>query len=72
MCDNMCCDDMDGLTGAIADTATALSSQRLKSEMSIKLLDKALDAQGQMAMSLLQGLPAASPAGVGQVVDILA
>ncbi len=63
---------MDSLTGAIADTATALSSQRLHSEMSIKLLDKALDQQGQMAMSLLQALPGASPAGVGEIVDILA
>ncbi len=54
---------MDGLTAILADTASALSTQRLHSEMTIRLLDKALDQQGQMAMSLLQSLPAASPAG---------
>ena len=63
---------MDGLTAAIVDTASALSAVRLQSEMSVKLLDKALDQQGQMAMSLLQSLPAGSAAGTGQVIDILA
>ena len=56
----------------IADTASALSAQRLHSEMSIALLDKALDQQGQMAMSLLQSLPQASPAGTGELIDLLA
>ncbi len=63
---------MDGLTAAIVDTASALSAVRLQSEMSTKLLDKALDQQGQMAMSLLQALPSASPAGAGEIIDILA
>jgi hypothetical protein len=57
---------MDGLTAILADTASALSTQRLHSEMTIRLLDKALDQQGQMTMSLLQSLPAASPAGSGE------
>ena len=56
----------------IADTASALSAQRLHSEMSIRLLDKALGHQGQMAMSLLQSLPQASPPGTGELVDVLA
>ena len=63
---------MDGLTAMIADTASALSAQRLHSEMSIALLEKALDQQGQMAMSLLQSLPQASPPGTGELVDVLA
>ncbi|MDA0336300.1 MAG: putative motility protein [bacterium] len=63
---------MDGLTAAIVDTASALTAVRLQSEMSTKLLDKALDQQGQMAMSLLQALPSASPAGSGEIIDILA
>ena len=63
---------MDGLTSAIADTATALSSQRLKSEMNVKMLDKALDQQGAMAMQLLQALPAPSAAGSGNLVDVVA
>jgi hypothetical protein len=63
---------MDGLTATLADTATALSSARLQSEMSVKLLDKALDQQGKMAMSLLQSLPSASPTGAGQLIDVIA
>jgi len=63
---------MDGLVGATADTAAALSSQRLQSEMSVKLLDKALDQHGQMAMSLLSTLPSASPGGTGELIDIIA
>ena len=63
---------MDGLTAMIADTASALSAQRLHSEMSIRLLDKALGHQGQMAMSLLQSLPQTSPAGTGELIDLLA
>ena len=62
---------MDGLTAMIADTASALSAQRLHSQMSISLLDKALDQQGQMAMALLQTLPKASPAGTGELIDVL-
>jgi hypothetical protein len=62
---------MDGLTAILADTASALSTQRLDSEMTIRLLDKALDQQGQMAMSLLQSLPAASPAGSGELIDLV-
>ena len=49
-----------------------LNTVRLQSEMSVKLLDKALDQQGQMAMTLLQTLPAVSAAGTGKIVDILA
>ena len=63
---------MDGLTAMIVDTASALGAQRLHSEMSIALLDKAPDQQGQMAMSLLQSLPQASPAGTGELIDLLA
>jgi hypothetical protein len=40
--------------------------------MSIRLLDKALDQQGQMAMTLLQALPSVSPAGTGELIDVLA
>ncbi|HJP30947.1 MAG TPA: putative motility protein [Candidatus Latescibacteria bacterium] len=63
---------MDGLTASIADTASVLSAQRLQGEMSIRLLDKALDQQGQMAMTLLQALPSVSPAGTGELIDVLA
>jgi hypothetical protein len=41
-------------------------------EMSVKLLDKALDQHGQMAMSLLSTLPSASPGGTGELIDIIA
>lgn len=63
---------MDPLTAAIADTASALSSQRLQGEMNVKLLDKALDQQGQMAMTLLSGIPAPSAAGSGELIDVIA
>ena len=63
---------MDPLAASIADTATALSQQRVQGEMSIRLLDKALDAAGQTAMALLQSIPAPSPAGKGGMVDVVA
>jgi hypothetical protein len=65
---------MDPLTSSIVNTASALNSQRLQSEMSVRLLDKALDQQGQMAMALLQSVasPSASPAGTGELIDVIA
>lgn len=64
---------MDALTASIVDTATALSAQKVKGEMNIKVLDKALDAQAQQAMSLLASLPASpSGGGVGELLDIIA
>ena len=62
---------MDPLTASIVDTASALSAVRLHSEMSIRTLDKALDAESQMAMSLLEALPVPSPAGKGQLIDVV-
>lgn len=66
---------MDGLTASIVDTATALSNQRLHSQMSVRLLDKALDIQGQTAISLIASIPAPSAPsgpGQGQQVDVVA
>ena len=64
---------MDPLTASIVDTASALKSQQLASEMNVRLLDKALDASAQQALSLLSTLPAGFPSGggVGQVLDVL-
>ena len=63
---------MDSLTASIVDIATALTDQRMRSEMSIRTLDKALEAQSQNALALIQTLPAASAPGKGQVVDVVA
>jgi len=66
---------MDPLTASIIDTASALKSQQLAGEMNVRLLDKALDAQAQQALSLLSTLPAGgapSGGGVGQLLDIVA
>ncbi|MBT4097975.1 MAG: YjfB family protein [Gemmatimonadetes bacterium] len=65
---------MDALTASIVDTASAMKAQQLASEMNVRLLDKALDASAQQALSLLSTLPAGSPSGggVGQVLDVIA
>ena len=63
---------MDPLTASIANASTALSQQRLQSEMSIRLLDKALDAAGQNALALLASIPAPSTPGKGERVDVVA
>ena len=69
------------LTTFIVDQATALSQARLKSEQSIRVLDKALDSQAHNALALLNTLPAASPAKrdvkaspspAGSLIDVLA
>ena len=49
------------LTSSIVNLATALSQQALKSKQSVAVLDKALDAQAQNALSLLASIPAAAP-----------
>ncbi|MBT3345531.1 MAG: putative motility protein [Gemmatimonadetes bacterium] len=63
---------MDSLTASIVDTASALSAQKLHNEMNVKLLDKALDASAQQALSLLAALPAPSGGGAGQLIDVVA
>ncbi len=65
---------MDPLTASIVDTASAMKAQQLSSEMNIRLLDKALDASAQQALSLLSSLPAGSGSGggVGEILDIIA
>lgn len=63
---------MDPLTASIVDTASALSAQKLQGEMNVKLLDKALDASAQQALSLLATLPSPAGSGAGQVIDVVA
>lgn len=48
---------MDALTAALVDTASALGQQRLRGELGVRTLRKALDAQAQQALALLQSLP---------------
>ena len=62
------------LTSEIVNVATALSQQRLKSQQSIAVLDKALDAQAQTALSLIETVTTSSPSqgGVGSLVDLVA
>jgi len=66
----------------IVDQATALSQGKVQSQMSIRTLDKALDVQGQTAIALIQSaavvtqapgasLHSASPAGVGDLLDVV-
>ncbi|MFH1569532.1 MAG: YjfB family protein [Gemmatimonadota bacterium] len=64
---------------SIVDGAAALGQARMQSEMTVRSLRKALDVQGQVALSLIQaavsasaGTRAASPPGVGGLVDLVA
>lgn len=69
------------LTSLIVDTATALSTQRLRAQQSVAVLDKALEAERRLALSLLQGVAPdvfsasgnpASAANLGSQVDLVA
>ena len=63
------------LSSSIANLATALSQQALKSQQSVAVLDKALDAQAQNALALLASLPAAAPlqqSSAGQLLNVIA
>jgi hypothetical protein len=63
------------LTSSIVNLATALSQQELKSQQSVAVLDKALDAQAQNALSLLASIPAAAPlqqSSAGQLLNVIA
>lgn len=63
------------LTTAIADVAMALADQRLKSQMAIRTLDKALQLEGQTALALIQSIPAGSGLShspAGHRIDVVA
>ena len=63
------------LTSSIVNVATALAQQKLKSQQSVAVLDKALDAQAQNALALLASIPAAAPlqqGAAGQLLNIIA
>ena len=69
------------LTSLIVNTASALSTQRLRMQQSVAVLDKALEAERSLALSLLQGVApdvfaaSGNPVGaasVGTQVDLLA
>ncbi len=59
------------LTSMIIDTASALSAQRLQATQSVAVLDKALEAQRSIALSLIQSV-APSPSGTGGHIDLVA
>ena len=65
---------MSDLTTFIVDRATALSQARIKSEQSVRTLDKALDVQAQNALALLSVLDvsARSPSPNSRLIDVLA
>ena len=74
----LACMDPFGIS-SIVDGAAALGQARMQSEMTVRSLRKALDVQGQVALSLIQaavaasaGAWAASPPGVGGLVDLVA
>jgi hypothetical protein len=58
------------LTSMIIDTASALNAQRLQATQSVAVLDKALEAQRGIALSLIQSV--APPAGSGGQIDLVA
>ena len=65
---------MSDLTTFIVDQATALSQAHLKSEQSVRTLDKALDIQAQNALTLLSTLDvsAGGPSPSSRLIDVLA
>lgn len=68
-------DATTGLTASLIDTATALADQRLRSQLSIRTLHKALEVEGRMAIALIQSIPAAdtlSSSPAGRLVDVVA
>lgn len=63
------------LTSSIVNLATARAQQALKSQQSVAVLDKALNAQAQNALSLLASIPAAAPlqqSSAGQLLNVIA
>ena len=65
---------MSDLTSYIVDKATALSQAKVKSEQSVRTLDKALDIQAQNALALLSTLEvsARSPSPSSRLIAVLA
>ena len=65
---------MSDLTTFIVDQATALSQAQIKSEQSVRILDKALDVQALNALALLSVLDASSrsPSPNSRLIDVLA
>ena len=67
------------LTSAIINQASAMSTARLKSEMSVQTFKKAMDFQEQAALTLLQTVnvrstaesQAMQSAGLGKNVDLV-
>ena len=65
------------LTSAIINQASAMSTARLKSEMSVRTFKKAMDFQEQAALTLLRTVQstaqsqAMQSAGVGKNVDLV-
>lgn len=57
------------LTSLIVNTASALSTQRLRMQQSVAVLDKALEAERSLALSLLQGVAPDVFAASGNPVD---
>ena len=53
------------------DTDSALSAQRLQVTQSVAVLDKALEAQCSIALSLIQSV-ALPPSGTGGQIDLVA
>lgn len=63
--------DVSGLTGL----ASALTQVQTGNDIGVAVLKKALDAQSQSAMALIQALPqpqSVNPAHLGQNVDVKA
>lgn len=59
------------LTSLIIDTASALDAQRMQAAQSVAVLDKALEAERGLALSLIQTAAPTSP-GVGGQIDVVA
>lgn len=59
------------LTSMVINTATALNEQRMHAMQSVAMLDKALEAERSMALSLIQ-MVAPGPSGTGGQIDLVA
>ncbi len=60
---------------AIAGYASAMSSNKLESDVSVIMLKKSIDLQEQMATQLVQAIPnvtQTAPGDTGQTIDVTA